>query len=52
MINPKQQKSRLRDPVIIDIESYEVMTHEAIAEVHEIWADMLFQYWKKKKGFK
>ena len=39
-------------PEMTDVDSDEVMTLEDKAEVEEILADMLFDFWKKKRGIR
>ena len=40
------------DPVVIHEEADEEMTLETMRGVEEIFADMLFDAWKKRKGVK
>ena len=49
---PSPRHLQSSEPKFIDIESDEVLTLQDKAEIEEILADMLFEWWKKKKEFK
>ncbi len=46
------RRIQCHDPIILHEEANEALTPEMIAEAEAIFADMLFEAWRKKRGFK